>query len=146
MYNIYTNVGHFGFGCYFIFFRRRFFCLHVIEVFAVSVHATLSNSCAVHSSIMETCTRWKITKSDIINFLVRSSLGWKCDNSTKSGARKEVHPNINSSYIPCTLPLIVVIFCGCLITSRNLFAITKRKGFFQHALVEDKSTKHVETS
>ena len=44
----------------------------VIKVFALYVHATLSNGCVVHASIMGTCTRWKITKCDVINFMVRS--------------------------------------------------------------------------
>ena len=39
-------------------------------------------------------------------------------------------PSNNSNYIPCTLPLIVVIFGGCLTTTRNLFAIPKRRDSF----------------
>ena len=102
----------------------------VIEVFAIYVHATLSNGCAVHASIMGTNTRWKTTKCDVTNFLFRSSLGQKRNNNTKSRIRKEVHPGNNSSYIPCTLPLIAVIFGGCLTTSTNLFAIPKRRDSF----------------
>ena len=99
----------------------------VIEVFAIYVHATLSNECDIHASIMGASTRWKITKCDVVNFLVRSSLGRKHDNSTKSRVRKEVHHGNNSNYISCTLPLISVIFGGCLTTSTNLFAIPKRR-------------------
>ena len=87
---------------------------NVIEVFVVYVHATLSNGCAIHASIMGTSTRWKITKCNVINFLVKGSLEWKCDNSTKFRVRKKVHPDNNSNYIPCTLPLIAVIFNGAL--------------------------------
>ena len=102
----------------------------VIEVFAVYVHAMLSNGCAIHASIMGTTTRWKIINCDITNFLVRNSLGRKRDNSTKNKVRKEVHPGNNSSYISCTLPLIAVIFDGSLTTQTNLFAILERRGSF----------------
>jgi len=43
----------------------------VIKMFAVYVYATLSNGGIVHTSIMETSTRWKIGKCNIINLLVR---------------------------------------------------------------------------
>ena len=87
---------------------------NVIEVFVVYVHATLSNGCAIHASIMGTSTRWKITKCDVINFLIRSNLGRKRENITKSKVRKEVHPNNNFSYIPCTLLVIAMILVGAL--------------------------------
>ena len=103
---------------------------NIIEVFAVYVHAMLINWCAIHAFIRGLNTRWKITQCDVIKFIVRSNLGWICDNNTKSRVRKDVHPGNNSSYIFCTLPLITVIFGGCLTTSTNLFAIPKRREFF----------------
>lgn len=94
------------------------------------MHATLTNRCVVHASIMGTSTRWKITKYDVISFLVRSSFGQKRDNNTKTRVRKDVLPGNNSNYIPCTLPLIAVIFGRCFTTLTNLFVIPKRKDSF----------------
>ena len=105
----------------------------VIKVFAIYVHATLSNRCVVHVFIMETNTRWKIAMCDIINFLVRNNIGRKHDNNTKSKIRKEVHLSINSNYIPCTLLLIAVIFGRWFLvqwTSTNLFLIPKKNDYF----------------
>jgi hypothetical protein len=47
----------------------------IIEVFAIYVHATLSNGCAVHAFIIRTITRWKISKCDVVKFLVGGKLG-----------------------------------------------------------------------
>ena len=84
----------------------------VMKVFVVHVYATLPNGCDIHASIIRTNTRWKITKCDVINFLVRINFGQEHDNSFKSKVRKDVDLGNNFSYIPCTLPLIVVIFGG----------------------------------
>ena len=65
---------------------------------------------------MGTNTRWKITKSVVINFIIKNNIGRKRDNNTKFKARKEIHLGNNS----------------------------KEKGFFWHVLVEDEPTKHVE--
>jgi len=101
----------------------------VIKIFAVYVHATLSNGGPVHTSIMETSTRWKIGKCDVINLLLRFSSKQKCNNSTKSKIRKEVLPSNTCYNIPCTLPLIAVIFGRCLTTSTNLLAILNGRNF-----------------
>jgi hypothetical protein len=42
----------------------------IIKVFVVHVHAMFSSGCAVHALKMGKNTRWKITKYDVMNFLV----------------------------------------------------------------------------
>ena len=101
-------------------------------MFAIYVHAMVSNEyrCNEGVSKMGTYTKWKITKCDGINFIVINIFGEKCDNSTESRVRMEVHFSNYSSYILCTLPLVVVDLGGCFTTLSNLFAIPKRLGSF----------------
>jgi hypothetical protein len=66
----------------------------VIKMFAVFIHATLSNGSPVHTSIMGTSTWWKIAECDVINLMVRFNTRRKCNNSTKSRVRKDVYPKI----------------------------------------------------
>ena len=94
-----------------------------MEVFAIYVHATFSNGCVVHVSIIGINTRWKFC--NVINFIVKSSFERKHDDNTKPKVKNEVHTGNNISYIPCTLPLIAVIFGRCLTTLTNLCAIPK---------------------
>ena len=96
--------------CDFLVIQFAYIIKDVVKVFAIYVHVTLSNGCVVHDFIMETNTRWKIAMCDVRNCLVRSNIGRKRDNNTKSKIRKEVHHNINSNYIICIILLITVIF------------------------------------
>jgi hypothetical protein len=96
----------------------------------IYVHATLSNGCVVHASVIGTSTRWKLKNCDVINFLVGSSLGRKRDNSTKSRVRKEVHPGNDFLLHSLHSHTDYGDFCGCLTTLTNLFAILKMVDFF----------------
>jgi hypothetical protein len=70
---------------------------------------------------------------DVRNFLVRSNIGRKRDNNTKSKIRKKIHLSINSNYIPYIILLITMIFGRWFLvrwTSTNLFVIPKKNDYF----------------
>jgi len=102
----------------------------MIKVFAIHMHAMLSNGGPIYTSIIETSARWKIAKCNVINLLVRINPKRNCNNSTKFKIKKEVHTSNTCGKIPCIFPLIAVIFNGCLtVALTNLLAISNRGNF-----------------
>ena len=101
----------------------------------------ICNLCTCHAfqwmfcSCFHSGNKYKIKNYNMwcYNFLVRSNIGQKCDNITKSMIRKEVYLSNNSNYMFCTFLLIAVISGQWFFvwwTSTNLFVISKNNHYF----------------